>query len=103
MLKEAYKDGRITDQELDNWTKNVLQNFVSLHKNIEENYEVDMEEQNQVARKLENESAVLLKNNGVLPIGKEKKVIIIGELARQNAISGRWEQSYPADEDDKCD
>ena len=36
VLKEAYKDGRITDQELDNWTKNVLQNFVSLHKNIEE-------------------------------------------------------------------
>lgn len=61
VLKEAYKDGRITGQELDNWTKNVLQNFVSLHKNIEENYEVDMEEQNQVARKLENESAVLLK------------------------------------------
>lgn len=83
VLKEAYKDGRITGQELDNWTKNVLQNFVSLHKNIEENYEVDMEEQNQVARKLENESAVLLKNNSVLPIGKEKKVIIIGELARQ--------------------
>ena len=26
-----------------------IQNFVSLHKNIEENYEVDMEEQNQVA------------------------------------------------------
>ena len=73
MLKEAYKDGRITDQELDNWTKNVLQNFVSLHKNIEENYEVDMEEQNQVARKLENESAVLLKNNSVLPIGKRRR------------------------------
>ena len=69
-------------------TKNVLQNFVSLHKNIEENYEVDMEEQNQVARKLENESAVLLKNNSVLPIGKEKKVIIIGELARQMRFQG---------------
>ena len=27
VLKEAYKDGRITDQELDNWTKNVLQKF----------------------------------------------------------------------------
>lgn len=88
VLKEAYKDGRITGQELDNWTKNVLQNFVSLHKNIEENYEVDMEEQNQVARKLENESAVLLKNNSVLPIGKEKKVIIIGELARQMRFQG---------------
>ena len=88
VLKEAYKDGRITGQELDNWTKNVLQNFVSLHKNIEENYEVDMEEQNQVARKLENESAVLLKNNNVLPIGKEKKVIIIGELARQMRFQG---------------
>lgn len=88
VLKEAYKDGRITGQELDNWTKNVLQNFVSLHKNIEENYEVDMEEQNQVARKLENESAVLLKNNSVLPIGKEKEVIIIGELARQMRFQG---------------
>ena len=42
---------RITDQEPDKRTKNVLQNFVSLHKNKEENYEVDMEEQNQVARK----------------------------------------------------
>ena len=88
VLKEAYKDGRITDQELDNWTKNVLQNFVSLHKNKEENYEVDMEEQNQVARKLENESGVLLKNNSVLAIGKEKKVIIIGELARQMRFQG---------------
>ena len=47
-----------------------------------------MEEQNQVARKLENESAVLLKNNSVLPIGKEKKVIIIGELARQMRFQG---------------
>ena len=41
-IRDRYKDGRITGQELDNWTKNVLQNFVSLHKNIEENYEVDI-------------------------------------------------------------
>ena len=32
-----------------------------------------MEEQNQVARKLENESAVLLKNNSVLPIVKRRR------------------------------
>lgn len=62
-----------------------------------------MEEQNQVARKLENESAVLLKNNSVLPIGKEKESNHYWRACQADAISGRWEQSYPADEDDKCD
>ena len=88
VLKQAYQDGQITDQELDSWVKNVLLNFVSLHENVEEHYAVDMEEQNQAARKLENESAVLLKNNGVLPIGKEKKIIIIGELAEKMRFQG---------------
>lgn len=88
VLKQAYIDGQVTGQELDKWVKNVLKDFISLHKNVEENYGVDMEEQNNVARKLENESAVLLKNNGILPIRKEKKVIIVGELASQMRFQG---------------
>ena len=88
VLKQAYKDGKITEQELNSWAKNVLNNFVSLYENVEENYEVDMEEQNHIARKLENDSAVLLKNNGILPIGKEKKIIIVGELAKEMRFQG---------------
>ena len=55
-----------------------------------------MEEQNQVARKLENESAVLLKNNSVLPNWKREEGNHYWRACQADAVSGRWEQSYSA-------
>ncbi len=88
VLKQAYENGTITTKELNSWAKNVIRKLLVLHKNIEENYKVDMDIQNEIARKIENESAVLLKNNGSLPIQKDKKIIIVGELAEHMRIQG---------------
>ncbi len=88
VLKKAYQEGRITEDELDLWALRVIKDFSELNENVEENYEVDMAWQNEIALKIENESAVLLKSNGLLPIRKGKKIIIIGELADHMRFQG---------------
>lgn len=52
----------------------------------------------EAARKLAEESAVLLKNDGVLPIAKGSKVAVIGELAaRADDMLGTWRGAGESD------
>ncbi len=88
ILKKAYEKGEITDKELDSWAKNVLCKIVSLYENVEENYNVDFDSQNEIAREISRESAVLLKNTGLLPISHEKNIIIVGDLAKNMRFQG---------------
>lgn len=87
-LKEAYNAGKITDEELDLWAENILNNLSSLSEKVESDYSVDYEEHNEIARSIENECAVLLKNNGILPIGTDKKLIVIGDMAVNMRFQG---------------
>ncbi|MBR6308848.1 MAG: glycoside hydrolase family 3 C-terminal domain-containing protein [Lachnospiraceae bacterium] len=87
-LKKAYEKGEITDADLDKWAGAVLKNFVSLHEKLEDNVEVDFKAHNDLARKLEDECAVLLKNEGALPISKDREIIIVGELADNMRFQG---------------
>jgi len=48
----------------------------------------DLEENHNLARRLVAESLVLLKNNGVLPVAKDKKLLIVGEYAHVPHIQG---------------
>lgn len=89
LLKEAYETGRISETELDNWAGNVLKNFSLLSENIEEDYKADYKEHNRIARELEDECAVLLKNNdNLLPISKSKSIVVIGDLAEHMRFQG---------------
>lgn len=47
---------------------------------------------------LARESAVLLKNNGVLPLSKDKKVALIGPKADSTDLLGTWQFSKYSDE-----
>lgn len=48
------------------------------------------EEHRAKARELAEESMVLLKNNGVLPLSDKKKVALVGPLGKEKAILGAW-------------
>lgn len=88
VLKKAVTDGIITEEELDSYAVNVLEKISVLSRNVEESFNVDMDAQYETARKIEDECAVLLKNNGVLPAKKDKKLILVGELAHHMRYQG---------------
>ncbi len=46
-----------------------------------------------LSEKLASESAVLLENNGVLPLNKNSKIALIGESARSPYLCGSWQSS----------
>ena len=87
-LKKAYKEGLITDDELNKWAEAVLTNFSALSEKVEQNATVDLKAHNAIAREIEDECAVLLKNDGALPVSKDKKLIVIGELAGHMRFQG---------------
>ncbi|MCQ2520553.1 MAG: glycoside hydrolase family 3 C-terminal domain-containing protein, partial [Lachnospiraceae bacterium] len=88
VLKKAYMDGEISDELLDEKALKILDSFATLSERVEENHPVDFDAHNAVARKLSASGAVLLKNDGALPVSKEKKLIIIGDLAENVRFQG---------------
>lgn len=88
LLKQAYEKGELTDELLDQRALKILDSFSSLSERVVDNAQVDFDEHNEIARNLEGECAVLLKNEGLLPVDKSKKLIIIGDLAETMRIQG---------------
>ena len=88
VLNQAYKEGRITDAELNKWAEAVLTNFSALSEKIDKDATADLKAHNDLAREIEDECAVLLKNEGTLPVSKDKKLIVIGELADHMRFQG---------------
>ena len=87
-LKEAYEKGEITEAEIDEWAENVLSKLSSLAGRVVNNYKVDYEAQNRLAKEIESECAVLLKNEGVFPIDKRTKIFAIGEMGEHMRFQG---------------
>jgi beta-glucosidase len=56
------------------------------------------DEYQQISKELARESIVLLKNDGVLPIPKMKKVALIGPKGRSKDLLGPWQFSLYSDE-----
>lgn len=92
VLKKAYEEGKITDDEinsaLERFLKIVFRAYEARKNRIKE---YDAEKHHEVAKKVALESITLLKNdNNILPINREKvkKLAIIGEFAAMPVIQG---------------
>lgn len=88
-IVEAVKDGTLDESILDNAVLHVL-NLVkkcTAHK-PDTRPAYDKEAHHKLARKIASESAVLLKNDGILPLASGQKVAIIGEFAKNPRIQG---------------
>lgn len=91
-LKQAVKDGKVSMRELDDHARRVLYSeFLSgivdhpVQKSV-----VDVEGGFRIARQIAEQSTVLLKNNGVLPLNAAslQSIAIIGPHADTGMISG---------------
>ena len=89
-IVEAVKNGTLDEKLLDKAVTNLLNvifDYVD-NKSKHTDAKFDRERDHKKAVEVESECAVLLKNNGVLPLNKEKKIAYIGEFAEKPRYQG---------------
>ncbi len=104
-VEQLIKEGKLSEKQIDDAVLRVLElkDKLGLFENPHKDTDVELakeivlcKEHRDLARKMAEESAVLLKNNGVLPFDKKvKSVAVIGPHANTGKINGFW--SYSAD------
>lgn len=80
LILDAILEGRLDENLLDTVVARILEKIFEFVDNRQE-VVVDLEAHHQLARQIANESAVLLKNDAVLPLSIMSKISFIGELA----------------------
>lgn len=80
LILDAILEGRLDENLLDTVVARILEKIFEFVDNRQE-VVVDLEVHHQLARQIANESAVLLKNDAVLPLSIMSKISFIGELA----------------------
>lgn len=86
-IADALQEGKLDIQNLDECVLNVL-DLVGRHQKKEKRETVDWKKHHEIAGKIAEESAVLLKNNGVFPLSPEHKLCIIGEFFEKMRYQG---------------
>ena len=84
---EAYKNGEITMEEIDNSVANVL-GVIFRHLPAEKKGTFSPDEHHLAAAKAAEECMVLLKNDGVLPFESGKPLAVIGGFAKKPRFQG---------------
>ncbi|MBQ8880068.1 MAG: glycoside hydrolase family 3 C-terminal domain-containing protein [Clostridia bacterium] len=86
-LREAYNRGEITEGEIDERVEKLLE-LIEKCKNADKKVKRTKEERHAAAVKIAEEAIVLLKNdNNTLPI-RDKRLMVIGEMARNPSLGG---------------
>ena len=87
-LVKAVQEGTLSEADLDKAALNILKfvcDYVRLH---DENAVIDRDRCRELSRELAAECAVLLKNNGVLPLDEKEDVVFIGDFALKPRYQG---------------
>ncbi|MGN1192412.1 MAG: glycoside hydrolase family 3 C-terminal domain-containing protein [Dorea sp.] len=91
-IKKAVADGRLAEEEIDVCVERILKMAFKAKETREqagEQHPLYAEEHHELAKKIAEESAVLLKNEEeILPISKEKKVALCGAMAETIRYQG---------------
>ena len=87
-LLAAVKSGEVAEELVDAACERVLNITYRYLENRIEDAKFDYEGHHALARKVESEAAVLLKNAGALPVAPGKKVALIGKFAETPVYQG---------------
>ncbi len=84
----AVKDGTLDEKVVNERALNVLKLIKKCADGAQPGYAYNDLDDQAFAKKVASQSMVLLKNNGILPLAKGKKIALIGELARTPRYQG---------------
>ena len=84
----AVRNGKLREDKVDEVCKNILSALFNYYDNRDESAVFDREKDHLVAVNVETECAVLLENNGVLPLKGNENVLYIGEFADKPRYQG---------------
>ena len=87
-LVKAVKDGSLSETELDRAVLRILEFVLKAAEEKQENVTIDRENCRRISRELSGECAVLLKNENVLPLCRDKRIAFIGEFAQNPRYQG---------------
>ena len=91
-ILDAVKSGKISEELLNERVLKILELIKKATDGAEkaekEGFEFDEEKDHLLAKEIAEQSMVLLKNDGILPLDKSKKVAVIGEMAKTPRYQG---------------
>lgn len=89
LIVEAVKNKTLSEEDLDKAVERILNIILKAAENKKENASYSKEEHHELARRIARECMVLLKNEEkILPLKKEEKIAVIGELATKIRYQG---------------
>ncbi len=84
----AVKNGTLDETVLDEAVRHVLKFVDEYMDNRKEEAAIDRKDDHAVSGKLAEQCAILLKNDGILPLAEEENVLIVGEFAESPRYQG---------------
>ena len=87
-LKAALVSGEITEKDIDEACERIISKALYFDEHKNDPVPIDFDEQHQAALALALDSAVLLKNDGALPLATGTHVLAVGSLARDVRFQG---------------
>lgn len=87
-IVRAVRNGKLDEADLDACVRRILSFVFRCEENKTLPYICDMEKNHALARKAAAQSAVLLKNEGVLPLKEGTKIALLGEFAEKPRYQG---------------
>ena len=85
---EAVQNGELSEDILNAAVERLLNLIMKSSKTMKKDFRYDADAHHALARKAETEAAVLLKNNGILPLKKTGSLAVIGRFAREPRYQG---------------
>ncbi|TCL54817.1 beta-glucosidase [Kineothrix alysoides] len=88
LIKEAVKNERLEESVLDTAVERILNIVFRFEENRDKTAYFDLDKDHEAARAVAEETIVLLKNDGVLPLKESAKVAFIGKYAKKPRYQG---------------
>lgn len=90
LLKDSIANGELDEKYIDISAMRVVDMALKAEEASKDSdkYNYDRNADHELARRIGRESMVLLKNNGILPLDKGKKIVFVGEFAEKPRYQG---------------